>query len=164
MREGDFLKIASMKATEVIVAHGHENVRSTNKTTFEITKENHLTKRGDCILAVGATKGAADLNPRFKAVARTQHARVTIKIQVEGEEETVTAWGNPKLLFTHPTDLVARKSDYVCGRTLAIRADKAACDLSRKLVEELRNPDQKVKITLTAEGATRFWRQPQPAR
>jgi len=143
-----------MKAIEVIIARGHKNVQSTNKTTFEITKENHLTKRGDCIIAVGATKGAADLNQRFKAIARCQGVRLTIKIDVNGEEETVTAWGNPKLLFTHPTDLVVRKSDYVCGRTLAIRADKAACDLSRKLIEKLRNPDQKVKITLTVEGTT----------
>ena len=143
-----------MKATEVINARGHENVQSTNKTTFEITKENHLTKRGDCIIAVGASKGATDLKQRFKAVAHSQDARITIKIEANGEEETVTAWGNPKLLFTHPTDLVVRKSDYVCGRTLAVRADKAACDLSRRLIEKLRNPNQKVKITLTAEGAS----------
>jgi len=143
-----------MKATELISAHGHRNVQSTNKTTFEITKENHLTKRGDCIIAVGATKGAAGLNQKFKAVASSQDARITIKIEVNGEEETVIAWGNPKLLFTHPTDLVVRKSDYVCGRTLSVRADKAAYDLSRRLIEKLRNPDQKVKITLTAEGAT----------
>jgi len=140
-----------MKATEFISAHGHRNVQLTNKTTFEITKENHLTKRGDCIIAVGATKGAIDLNQKFKAVACSQDARITIKIEANGEKETVTAWGNPKLLFTHPTDLVIRKSDYVCGRTLAIRADKAACDLSRRLIEKLQNPDQKVKITLTAE-------------
>jgi len=143
-----------MKATVVISAHGHENVQSTNKTTFEITKETHLTKRGDCIIAVGATKGAEDLNTKFKSVARIRGARLTIKIVVDAEEETVTAWGNPRLLFTHPTDLVVRKSDYVCGRTLAIRADRAACDLSRRLVEKLRNPNQKVKITLTVEGAT----------
>jgi len=143
-----------MKATEVISARGHENVKSTNKTTFEITKENHLTKRGDCIIAVGATKSARDLNQNFKAVACSQGARLIIKIEVDGEEETVKACGNAKLLFTHPSDLVVRKSDYVCGRTLAIRADKAACDLSRKLVEKLRNPDQRVKITLTAKGVT----------
>ena len=140
-----------MKATELIRAHGHINVQSTNKTTFEITKEDYLTKRGDCIIAVGATKGAIDLNQRFKAAARSQDARITIKIEVNGEKETVTAWGNPKLSFTHPTDLVVRKSDYICGRTLAVRADKAACDLSRRLIEKLRNPNQKVKITLTVE-------------
>jgi len=143
-----------MKATEVIYAHGHPNVQSTNKTTFEITKATHLTKRGDCIIAVGATKCATDLNPKFKTFVCSQSARMTIEIEVEGEKEIVTARGNPKLLFTHPTDLVVRKSAFVCGRTLAIRADKAACDLSRKLVEKLRHPNQRVKITLTAEVST----------
>jgi hypothetical protein len=45
-----------------------------------------------------------------------------------------------------------RKSDYISNRTLAIRADKAACDLKRLLAKELRNPKQKVKITMIAES------------
>ena len=143
-----------MKATEIIYAHGHENVQSTNKTTFEITKDTYITKRGDCIIAVGATKGAADLNPKFKEVARNERARITITVEACEEVETVSARGSPKLSFTHPTDLVVRESDYVCGRTLAIRADKAARDLSRKLVGKLLNPNQRVKITLTVESAT----------
>jgi len=50
--------------------------------------------------------------------------------------------------LTHPTDMIIRKSNYICSRTLAIQAGKAACDLSRKLVEKLKNPKQKVKITM----------------
>jgi len=141
-----------MKATEIIYACGHENVQSSNKTTFEITKENFLTKRGDCIVAIGATKGAADLNTKFREAARNERARIRITIEAGGEIETVNAWGSPQLSFNHPTDLVVRKSNYVCGRTLAIRADKAARDLSRKLAEKLRNPNQRVKITLTAKA------------
>ncbi|MBM4400405.1 MAG: DUF371 domain-containing protein, partial [Crenarchaeota archaeon] len=57
---------------------------------------------------------------------------------------------SPQLTLSHPTDMVIRKSDYVCNRTLAVHADKAAQDLSRELVEKLRNPQQKVKITLIA--------------
>jgi len=75
-----------------------------------------------------------------------------ITIEAGGEVETVNALGSPQLMFTHPTDLVVRKSDYVCGRTLAIKADKAARDLSRRLVEKLRNPNQKVKIIITAKA------------
>jgi hypothetical protein len=63
--------------------------------------------------------------------------------------EVVNAFGSVRLILTHPTDMVARKSNYICSRTLAIRADKAACDLSRRLVEKLKNQKQKVKITLT---------------
>jgi len=143
-----------MKITEIINARGHENILSSNQTTLEITKDTFLTKRGDCIIAVDATKGAVDLNPKLKEKARNEYARMRITIEAGDEAETINAWGSPQLLFTHPTDLVVRKSDYVCGRTLAIRADKAAKDLSRKLVRKLRNPNQRVKITLTVESAT----------
>jgi len=142
-----------MKATEIIHAHGHENVQSTNKTTFEITKETYLTKRGDCIIAVGSDKGVNDLSPRFRKIAQSEGARIKITFEVDGETQVINACGSHHLLFTHPTDLVIRKSDYVCGRTLAIRADKAARDFSRTLVEKLRNPRQRVKITMTAESA-----------
>lgn len=143
-----------MKAEEHLTAHGHVNIKSANRTTFEITKEEHLTPRGDCIIAVGANKAAVDLSPEFKQIARMPKAQIKIRIEVNGETETVKAKGHPALAFSHLTDLVVRKSDYICGRTLAIRADKAACDFSRKLVAKLRNPNQKAKITLTAEAGT----------
>ncbi len=140
-----------MKTSEVIIARGHENIRSTNKTTFEITKDDYLTKRGDCIVAVDATKGASDLSQISKKILCNEKAKVTINIEVDGENEIVKAWGSPELTLTHSTDLVVRKSSFICDRTLAIKADKAACDFSRSLVEKLKNSKQKVKITLTFE-------------
>ena len=140
-----------MKVIQKIRAYGHENVRSTHETTFEITKEKSLTERGDCIIAVGATKGAKDLDPKFREASKRKAAKITITVEAGGVKEVVKARGTPRLLLTHPTDLVVRKSDYVCGRTVAIGADKAASDFSRKLVEKLKNPSQKVTITLTAE-------------
>jgi hypothetical protein len=143
-----------LEAKERLTAHGHVNIKATNKTTFEITKEKTLTPRGDCILAVGSTKGAVDLSPEFKKIACKRNAHIEIRIAVNGEVEKVKAHGHPALTFTHSTDLVVRKSDYMCGRTLAIRADKAACNLPRKLVEKLRNPNQKAEITLIATART----------
>lgn len=140
-----------MKVIEIIDAFGHENVLSTHEMTLEVTKETHLTKRGDCIIAVKATKGLADLHPEFKDAARKGNAKMTITIEADDLKEVVHAKGSPHLLFSHPTDLVVRKSDYICGRTLAIDADKAACDLSRQLVEKLRIPSQKVRITLSID-------------
>ena len=134
-----------------IFAQGHENIQATHKTTFEITKETTLTKRGDCIIAVEATKGAVDLPLEFKEAARKRGAQITITIEAGELKEIVRTSGSPRLLFTHPTDLVVRKSDYVCGRTLAIRADKAAGDLSRRLVEKMRDSSQKIRITLAVE-------------
>jgi hypothetical protein len=135
--------------TVVFYAHGHENIVATHKTTFEITKEAALTKRGDCIVSVGSTRSAADLPFEFKQAARKQGARITITIEADELKEVIEAKGSPKLTFTHPTDLVVRKSSYVCSRTLAIRANKAAGDFSRKLVEKLKDREQEITVSLT---------------
>ena len=135
-----------------IFARGHKNIQATHRTTFEITKEPTLTKRGNCIIAVGATKGAADLPLESKEAARKKGAQITITIEAGELREIVRSRGSSRLLFTHPTDLVVRKSGYVCGRTLAIGADKSASDLSRKLVEKIKDSSQKIRITLAIES------------
>ncbi|MGB9740618.1 MAG: DUF371 domain-containing protein [Candidatus Bathyarchaeia archaeon] len=140
-----------MKITEDIIAYGHENILATHKSTFEITKEMELSRRGNCIIAVSANKSLKNLSLEFKRHLLRENAKITVLIEAEGIIETVKAYGSSKLILTHPTDIVIRKSDYICARTLAIKADKAACDLSRRLVDKLKNPRQKVKITLTME-------------
>ena len=134
------------------MGYGHRNIQATHKTTLEITKDKHLTKRGDCIVAVAADRALSDLSAEFKETLRKTNAKLTITIEVDGITEQIDAEGSPNLILAHPSDLVVRKSDYVCNRTLAIRADKAACDLSRELIEKLKNPQQKVKITLIARA------------
>ena len=138
-----------MEETEVITACGHRFVRSTHRTTFEVTKEKHLTERADCIIAVNADKAVVDLSEGFKEAARRPNAEVTIMIEAGEEKETVEAMSDPKLSFTHPTDMVIRKSSYICDRTVAVKADKAASDFSRRLVKKLQDPNQMVKITFT---------------
>jgi hypothetical protein len=132
----------------VIFGYGHENIQAKHKTTLEFTKDTHLSKRGDCIVTVAVDKASADLNAGFREKLRKPKAKLTITIEAGGIIEQVDAYGSPQLILTHPTDMVIRKSDYVCKRTLAVHADKAAQDLSRDLVEKLKNPEQKVKITL----------------
>jgi len=140
-----------MKVNEVIYGHGHESIRSTHRTTFEITKDRTLTERGDCIVAVDASKAASDLSSDFKEYAKRADAVITITIETDKMKETIKAIGDLRLSFTDPKDIVVRKSTYVCGRTLATKADKAASDLSRELVKRLRDPSQRIKITLTVE-------------
>lgn len=133
-------------------ACGHEKVQSTHKTTFEITKEANLTLQGDCVIAVESTKGAVDLPYEFKKAARKPGAQITIIIEAGELKEIIKAKGSPELQFTHPTDLVVRKSSFFCDRTLAIGADKAAINFSRKFVEKMKDPNQKVKVTLIVES------------
>jgi hypothetical protein len=142
--------VRASEKREAIVGYGHGNVKATHKTTLEFTKDKHLSKKGDCIVAVAADKALADLSAEFKENLRKPHANLIILIEADGIIEQVNAHGSPRLILSHPTDMVIRKSDYVCNRTLAVHADKAAQDLSKALVEKLKNPQQKVKITLIA--------------
>jgi hypothetical protein len=133
---------------EVVFGYGHENVLASHKTTLEFTRHKHLSKKGDCIVAVATDKGLADLSAEFKEKLRKPGAKLTILIEAGGVMEQVEAYGSPQLILIHSTDMVVRKSGYVDDRTLAVHAGKAARDLSRDLVEKLKNPKQKVKITL----------------
>lgn len=134
--------------TETIFATGHRNVKATHKSTFEITKEDSLSSNGDCVIAVSADRGPADLNTEFKRALCRKGSVLAILLEVGGVVEVVNALGSPHLILSHPSEMVITKSSYISDRTLAVQADKAARELSRKLVEKLRNPRQEVKITL----------------
>ncbi|MEM2918077.1 MAG: DUF371 domain-containing protein [Candidatus Altiarchaeota archaeon] len=118
-------------------------------TSFEITKERHLTPRGDCIIAVSANKCFQDLSEKFKEMLRNDNSILEIKISCQEVEEKIIAHGNSKLILTHSKEMVIRKSNFICERTLAIKADKAAKDLSTALIEKLKNPKATVVIELT---------------
>jgi hypothetical protein len=140
-----------LPATEhqvVIVAHGHANVLATHPTTLQFTKDTYLSRKGDCIIAVSSDKAMSDLDPSLKDSLRREESRISILIEAGGTAETVHARGSSRLILSHPTDFVIRKGNYVCGRTLAIHADKAAGDLSRTFVEKLRDPRHEVCLTL----------------
>ncbi len=141
----------SKKVIEVIHAFGHPNIRSSHPTTIMFTKERQVTKRGDCVVAVAADKSVADLSKEFKDAMRQPNAKLTIQIEVDGLVGQVNAFGSPQLSLNHPNDLVIRKSEFISDRTLALKADKSSGDLSRGVVEKLKNPDQHVILTLIVE-------------
>jgi hypothetical protein len=140
-----------MEITENLHAYGHRNIQATHKTTLEVTKENELTRKGDCIIGVSANKALTTLSHEFKDNLQKKNAKVIILIKAGDMVDVVSASGSNELILTHPTDMVVRKSSYICNRTLAIKADKAACDLSKELVERLKKPEQKVTVTLTVK-------------
>jgi hypothetical protein len=140
--------LSAKETRENIVAFGHENIQAIHPSTLMFTKEKHLSKTGDCVVGVASDKAVADLSQTFKDTLRKPNAKLTIIIEAGGLTEQINAFGSPKLILTNPTDMVIRKSDYICNRTLAIRADKSANDLPRELVEKLKNSRQKVNLTL----------------
>jgi hypothetical protein len=129
-------------------AQGHPDILSTHRTTLMTTKEKHLTKKGDCIVAVNAEKGLLDLDDGIKEAARSGETAISLKLEAGGEEFTVRGRGHPGLTYTDPSDIVVRKSGYVCGRTLMVGADKAACDIPDDLIRVL-NGGVDVTVTIS---------------
>ena len=136
------------RLVEQILAFGHENVLATHPTTLMITKDKKLSKQGDCIIAVAADKAVSDLNSEIKQKLCNDNTKIEMLIEVDGLVEQVTAYGSADLDFSNNVDIVVRKSVFASDRTLAIKADKAAADLSRIFIEKLRDPKQQIKITL----------------
>ncbi len=131
----------------IIHGKGHANISATHKSTIEFTKENFVTERGTCIVAVSCNKGLEDIPKKIK-----QHllkgGRIRIIIKCKNISETIYAQGSENLILSHPEEMVIRKSSFIDARTLAIRANKAACDIKREVVKRLKNPLNKVKIII----------------
>ncbi len=127
---------------ERINASGHPNISARHKTTLEITGDKYLTPAGDCIIAIKADRCLPDLAPGFLDMLRSEGSRIEVLIECNGVRDRVTARGGRALTLNHGEDMVVRKSSYVCGRTLAVKANKAAADLKRELVDELKKGDR----------------------
>ncbi len=119
-------------------AYGHENIIGEHKTTVELTSENHLTKRGTCIVGVGSGITLSQLDPKIKKLARLSGTKIVLRMSINGLTEEVTGTGSPGLTYTDPTSMVARTSKFESERTLMVKADKAASDLSREFVDRLK--------------------------
>ena len=132
---------------EEIVAYGHENITATHLTTFEVTRESHVGKKGTCIIGVRANKACSDLDEDFKKALK-EGKKLLITLKVDGITDIIEAMGSPALELTNDTSIVVRKSDFIDDRTLAILANKAANDIKRELIEKMKNPKQKMRIIL----------------
>ena len=122
---------------------------ATHPTTLEITKEVSLTKMGNCIVAVDATKGLVDLSQDFKKACMNDKSRILVELDASGMVERVAGRGSHLLTLEDEEELVIRKSTYVSNRTLMINADKAACDLRRQFIQRLRSTSTDIHVRLT---------------
>ena len=130
---------------------GHENIRSNHQKTIEITKESHLTPRGDCIVGVNAKSSCADLPEELKNKLRILDSKITFSIKVGNEDFVLEGRGHPDLVLTHTEDIVIRKSDFICPRTLAVKCDKASNLLPRSMIKQLQDPKTLGILTITVE-------------
>ena len=134
-------RVAGPALLERIAFRGHPMVLALHPTTIEITTDDHLTKRGDCIVGVGADKGCAGLAAETKLALSRADSKVLFRLVVGGESFDFVGRGDPRLTLTNPHDMVIRRSDYVSDRTLAVRATAAAKDMPRPMVRLLKDPN-----------------------
>lgn len=74
-------------------------------------------------------------------------------METENAKDEIIGYGHPNLTLKHPTDIVCRKSNYICDRTLMIKANKAAKDLNPKLIKDLKNGKKlKIKLVVKCRG------------
>ena len=130
---------------------GHENIRSNHKKTIEITKESHLTPSGDCIIGVNASASCADLPSSLKKKLQNPNSKVLLSIKVGTHEFNVEGRGHENLILTHMEDIVIRKSNFVCPRTLAVKCDKSSDLIPREMILLLQNPKTLGMFTITVD-------------
>jgi hypothetical protein len=134
--------------SDTIRAKGHCNITARHKTTLQITKDAHISRRADCVVGVLADKALGDLTSEVRAALKTNAAKVRFKIVAGDSSEVITGFGSADLAQSDTNDMVVRKSGFTSGRTLMIGADKAAADLDRRLVEKLKKSED---IIITVE-------------
>ncbi|MFN3384449.1 MAG: DUF371 domain-containing protein [Archaeoglobaceae archaeon] len=130
-----------------VTAFGHPNITARHRTTLEVTKDCEISKRADCIIGVSADKSVSEI-PKEAKIALRNGARVEVEMILKdyGLKETIYGFGSSDMSFSHERDIVIRKSEYVCGRTLLIRASKSAKDISREFVELLKNKKTELRL------------------
>ncbi|WP_405289807.1 DUF371 domain-containing protein [Methanobrevibacter sp.] len=122
-----------------ILTKGHRNVTSHHKSTFEITRDAEIGPTADCIVGVDMDKTMLDFPQEFKDKIADSDTKIIVELKTENGYDEITGFGHEDLTLTHPTDIVIRKSDYTCSRTLMINSDKAARDLDADLIDDLKN-------------------------
>lgn len=121
-------------------ARGHKNVLSLHRNTVEFTHDKEVTFRGDCILAVSADYSLEQIRNAHL------HGRIKIIMEIDGISDQIVAEYNP--LFQDPHEMVIRRTDFVDRRTFAIKADKVAKDIDRRIVEKMKSPDAVLEISI----------------
>jgi hypothetical protein len=134
-----------------VTFYGHPNVQSLHAKTVEITKDEHLTLKGDCIIGVRASKACADLNETLRRRLKSRDSIVKIDIMVGGESFVINGRGDERFTLQNHHDIVIRKTNFVCPRTMSIKCDQASSDMPRGIVRVLQDKNAKGIFRITVE-------------
>jgi len=134
-----------MAILEKVSAYGHENIICNHSTTIEITKEKSLTKMGNCIIGINASKACFDLNQNLKQIIKNE-SKIKITLRIENLQDFFFGFGSKELRLLDKNDMVFRKSSFICNRTVLINCTKSSNEINRELIEKLKTPGKKLSI------------------
>jgi hypothetical protein len=137
-------------ARDVVVFYGHELIKGTHRSTFEITTEDFLGPKGDCIIGINASKSCYDLDPLLKKMLKNDNAKVTLTLMIKELFFKISARGSKQLTLSDNKSMVIRTSNFISPRTLAIRASSSAYDLPRSMINALKRKDRSGIMILEA--------------
>jgi hypothetical protein len=138
--------LMEVSGREEIIAQGHPAIQASDDNGFIITKSSSPEKYPKAIVAVGANKACRDFDKKFKQSLKSSK-RIYITIEADGVVDELVGFCSPALSLTSSEEIAIRKDDNIDGKTAAILANKSASELSQDLLERLRDPETKVKIT-----------------
>lgn len=134
-----------MTILDTINATGHPFIQCSHSTTIELTKEDYLTKKGNCILGIKASKACFDLIPELKRKILNGD-KIEVIIKADDIFDSFYGYGSKSLTLLSKKDMVFRKSNFTCDKTVLINCTKSSIDLNRSLIKKLTNFDQQISI------------------
>ena len=132
----------------VFYCKGHPNVLATHKSTLEFTKDENLTLKGNCIIGVSSTHSLSELSVELRKKIKDSSTIILVKLQTGNHTDYIKGSGNSDLDLSDENAIIIRRSDFVCSRTLMINANKAARDIDERIIKEMRNPNNDMKVTV----------------
>jgi uncharacterized protein len=134
-----------------VIFFGHPNIQSLHLRAIEVTKNPNLTLRGDCIIGVRASKACKDLNPSLQRLLKKEDSVVRLSIITGNLFYRLNAFGNSRIMLLDAQDIVIRKTNFVCSRTLCVNSDKASLDITREIIRSLQDPERRAILSIYIE-------------
>ncbi len=141
-----------MTVLESITAEGHPLIQCTHTTTIELTKDTYLTKNGSCILGIEASKACCDLNHLLKKKI-IDGEKISVIIKAGNIIDSFYGFGDKNLTLLSKKDIVFRKSDFICDRTILIKCSKSSSELDRNIIKNLTNSKERFSIIFEVNDA-----------
>jgi hypothetical protein len=122
-------------------AYGHAGIEGTHKGVLELTQKTGVIPKGDSVIGT-----RSDFQPDAVSALAQVSKKLKITLKVKSYVETIT--GECNMGFMPGNDIIIRKGPQMSPSTLIVNADKSAGDLSKKMIELLKNPEEHIVVIL----------------